>query len=127
MKDTCEEAETLFELLEEGNTLNQEAVQNFKLQLCGGPSFEALCYLFNYERFNPGPDYDDQDWYQSIYGPSVHIDDSCDDTQCWGDFCTLFEEGEDEGWEIPCNCNKPEEFMKDIFNEGMFFILKSPE
>jgi len=116
--DLCEEVETLLE--------NQEGYENFKRLICGDsagesaedePSVEALCYLFNYERFNPGPDYEGD--YISIFGSSVQIDDSCDDTQCYGDFCTLTEEGEDEGWEIPCNCNKPDEFIKNMLNKDV--------
>ena len=92
------------------------------------PSLEAMCYLFNYERFTqngPGPDYEASEW-PTIFPPkSVEIDDSCDETQCYGDFCTLTEDGEDEGMQIPCNCNKPEEFVnsKDMLNKGMFFLF----
>ena len=133
MKDLCEGFETLLE--------NQEGYENFKRLICGDSagesaedefSLEAMCYLFNYERFTqngPGPDYEASEW-PTIFPPnSVEIDDSCDETQCYGDFCTLTAEGEDEGDEIPCNCNKPEEFVnsKDMLNKGMFFISKSPE
>ena len=132
MKDLCEGFETLLE--------NQEGYENFKRLICGDSagesaddefSVEAMCYLFNYERFTQGgvgPDYEASEW-PTIFPPkSVEIDDSCHEIHC-EDFCTLTVDGEDEGMRIPCDCYDPEEFVssKDMLNKGMFFILKSSE
>ena len=89
---------------------------------------EAMCYFMNYERFTQGgvgPDYEASEWPTIFPENAVEIDDSCDETQCYGDFCTLTVDGEDEGMQIPCNCNKPEEFVnsKDMLNKGKFFLF----
>ena len=136
-KDVCNDAQN------EEIAGNPDGVEYFRAMVCdeplpgrsdeGGPSDEAMCYLFNYERFTqngPGPDYEASE-QPTLFAPnSVEIDDSCDETQCYGDFCTFTHAGEDEGMQIPCNCDKPGEFVnsKDMLNKGMFFfILKSPE
>merc|ERR1740131_859428 len=85
---------------------------------------EAMCYFMNYERFTQGgvgPDYEASEWPTIFPENAAEIDDSCDETQCYGDFCTLTVDGEDEGMQIPCNCNKPEEFVnsKDMLNKDV--------
>jgi len=130
--DTCEEAESLLQDLEGADdpaVIDQEGVANFKAQLCGESdgdeeelSLETMCYLFNYERFTqngPGPDYEASEWPTIFPKGSMQVDDSCDENGCNGDFCTATAEGEDEGQEIPCNCNKPEEFIKNMLNKDV--------
>ena len=138
LKNVCNEAQ------EEGVHRNEDGREYFMALVCGeelpeisdeddeeGLSLETMCYLFNYERFTqngPGPDYEASEWPTIFPKGSMQVDDSCDENGCNGDFCTSTQEGEEEGMEIPCNCNKPEEFIKNMLNKGMFFfILKSPE
>merc|ERR1712168_327087 len=118
---------------------NEDGVEYFMALICGEPlpeisddddeddeeglSLETMCYLFNYERFTqngPGPDYEASEWPTIFPKGSIEIDDSCDENGCNGDFCTATQEGEhSEPTEIPCNCNQPEEFIKNMFNKDV--------
>ena len=81
-------------------------------------------FFYLADTLGPGPDYEASEWPTIFPKGSIEIDDSCDENGCNGDFCTATAEGEDEGQEIPCNCNKPEEFIKNMLNKGMFFYIK---
>ena len=120
---------------------NPDAIEYFTALVCGeplpefsddggdddeGPSLEALCYLYNYERFahhEAGPD----DGDVSMIFPGFQFDD---DTEDGNDVCVMTEEGEEVDAKngIPCDCTNPREFMKNMLNKGMFlYILKSPD
>ena len=81
---------------------------------------ETTCYIFNYERFahhEAGPDDGD---VPPITPANFKFDDDIDDGV---DMCVLKVEGEEVD-RIPCDCSNPREFMKNMFNKGMFFYFK---
>ena len=133
-KDVCEEAKMLAANPDEGMT--QAGLDKFVYLVCGGEgsdeednegsndeySLESMCYLFNYDYFAhhvAGPDDGD---VPTIMPANFKFDDDIDDGV---DICIMKVEGEGDVERIPCDCSNPREFMKNMLNKGMFFMLKN--
>ena len=131
-KDVCNDAQN------EEMHGNPDGIEYFTALVCGeplpefsddggddeGPSKETMCYFFNYERFAhhvAGPD--DGDVPTIMPAGFLFVDDLVDDVD---PHCVMEVDGDEEVDRVrDCDCSNPREFMKNMFNKGMFFMLKN--
>ena len=121
---------------------NQDANEYFTALVCGeplpeisddgdddgdddeGPSKESMCYFFNYEHFAhhvEGPDDGD---VPTIMPAGFQFDDTFGPHDK-DPHCVMIVEGEEVDRVRDCDCSNPREFMKNMLNKGMFFMLKN--
>ena len=133
-KGVCDDAQN--EEIHFYGDVDHDAVDYFIALVCGEPNPEfcddcdeeghsllahqSMCYFLNYEHFAhhvAGPDDGD---VPTIMPANFKFDNDIDDGV---DICIMKVEGEGDVERIPCDCSNPREFMKNMLNKGMFFML----